>query len=110
SDDAFARMAARYGLTDHAVGTTAQPDTAQVEAATSAITASRSVAAFSEPYANDVVVSAAAQAAGVKVRSLNTIETPPPSGSRTVVSYSNQMELDLHALTSALQCPTDTGN
>ncbi|MBO0693266.1 MAG: zinc ABC transporter substrate-binding protein, partial [Acidimicrobiaceae bacterium] len=43
SDDAFARMAARYGLTDHAVGTTAQPDTAQVEAATSAITASRSV-------------------------------------------------------------------
>ena len=110
SNDAFARMAARYGLTDHAVGTTSQPDAREVRAASSAITASRTGTAFSEPYVNDVLISAAAQAAGAKEAALSTLETPPPSGSRAEVSYSNQMENDLHTLTDALQCPTDTGN
>lgn len=110
SDDAFARMAARYGLKDHAVGATSQPDAAQVRAAAAAITASRSGSAFSEPYVDDTLISAAAQAAGVDVRTLSTLETPPASGSRAEVSYSNQMEIDLHTLTDALGCPTDTGN
>jgi zinc transport system substrate-binding protein len=110
SDDAFGRMAAQYGITDRALGTAAQPDSAQIKAATSAIRNSHSVTAFSEPYVNDLVVSTAAQAAGVKVRSLNTLETPPVSGSRAVVSYSNLMETDLRALTGALQCPSDDGN
>jgi zinc transport system substrate-binding protein len=108
SDDAFARMATQYGITDHAVGTNSQPDSAQVEAAASAITASHS--AFSEPYVNDLVISTAAQSAGVRVRTLNTIETPPASGSRAEVSYSNLMEDDLNTLTDALGCPTNDGN
>lgn len=110
SDDAFARMAARYGIKDDAVGTTSEPDAAEVKAAVSDITGSRSVTAFSEPYVNDTLISVAAQAAGVNVRTLSTLETPPPSGSRAEVSYSNQMEIDLHTLTDALGCPTDTGN
>lgn len=110
SDDAFARMAAQYGLRDQAVGTTSQPNAAQIKQASSAITASHSSAIFSEPYVNDLVISAAAQAAGVKVRTLNTLETPPASGGRTEVSYSNLMEVDLNTLTGALHCPSAGGS
>jgi zinc transport system substrate-binding protein len=105
SDDAFAQMAKQYGVVDHAVGT-ANPDGAQVAAAAAAITQSRSVTAFEEPWVSNLFVSAAAQAAGVKLHTLNTIETPPASGSRAEVAYSNLMEVDLTAITGAMQCPS----
>jgi zinc transport system substrate-binding protein len=106
SDGAFTRMATQYGVVDRAIGTSSDPDTAQVTTAAAAITSSHSVTAFEEPYVSNTFLSVAAQAAGVKVRTLNTIETPPASGSRAEVAYSNLMEDDLSAITSALQCPS----
>jgi zinc transport system substrate-binding protein len=105
SDDAFAQMAKQYGVVDHAVGTV-NPDGAQVAAAASDITRSASVTVFQEPWVSNLFISAAAQAAGVKLHTLSTLETPPASGSRADVAYSNLMENDLSELTGALQCPS----
>lgn len=110
SDDAFARLAKQYGVVDRVAGASTEPNAAQVRAAAAAITASHSVTAFAEPYVSSLTISAAASAAGVKVGILDTIETPPATGSRAEVSYSNLMEVDLKALTTAMQCPSTDQN
>jgi zinc transport system substrate-binding protein len=105
SDDAFAPMAKQYGVIDHAVGTV-NPDGAQVTAAAATIRQSHATTVFQEPWVSNLYISAAAQSAGVKLHTLNTIETPPASGSRAAVAYSNLMEVDLAAITAALHCPS----
>jgi zinc transport system substrate-binding protein len=104
ADAAFSRMASRYDVADHAAGTGSNPDAATVRAVAATISASGSVTAFTEPYVAKTTVTAAANVAGVKVRSLNTLVTPPASGSPAEVTYSNMMEEDLTSISGALQC------
>jgi zinc transport system substrate-binding protein len=104
ADDAFSRLASRYDVTDHAAGTGSNPDAATVRAEAAAITATGTVTAFTEPYVAKTTVTAAANVAGVKVRTLNTLVTPPASGSPAEVTYSNMMEEDLTSISGALQC------
>jgi zinc transport system substrate-binding protein len=110
SNNAFASAARRYGLVDRAVGTTSDPRGSQVQAAASAIRQSHTATVFAEPYVDSTLLHAAAQLTGVTVRSLDTFETPPATGSRAEVSYSNLMEIDLNALSGALRCPPPDQN
>lgn len=104
ADDAFARLTDQYGLVDRAVGTGTNPPAATVRAAAAAITTSRSNTAFTEPFVASTTVTAAAEVAGVKVRLLNTLTTPPASGAPQTVTYSNLMEQNLSAISGALRC------
>jgi zinc transport system substrate-binding protein len=104
ADDAFSRLATRYDVTDHAAGVGTNPDADTVRAAAAAISATGTVTAFTEPYVAGTTLTAAANLAGVKVRSLNTLVTPPASGSPATVTYSNMMEEDLTSIAGALQC------
>jgi zinc transport system substrate-binding protein len=114
ADDAFSRLATRYDVTDHAAGSrpvnavssmmATNPDANTVRAVAAAISATGTVTAFTEPYVARTTLTAAANLAGVKVRSLNTLVTPPASGSPATVTYSNMMEEDLTSISGALQC------
>ncbi len=104
SNDAFARMDHRYDVVDHVVGTSPEPSAQAVKAAAAAITASGSTTVFKEPYVNSTMLGDAASVAGIKVRTLSTLETPPASGPPEAVSYSNLMEANLNSITGALQC------
>jgi ABC-type Zn uptake system ZnuABC Zn-binding protein ZnuA len=104
ADDAFSRLATHYDVTDHAAGVGTNPDADTVRAAAAAISATGTVTAFTEPYVAGTTLTAAANLAGVKVRSLNTLVTPPASGSPATVTYSNMMEEDLTSISGALQC------
>jgi ABC-type Zn uptake system ZnuABC Zn-binding protein ZnuA len=104
-DVAFAQMAQRYGLTLHVVAGVDQPQSAVIRSAAAAIRASGATTVFVETWAPQQTVRAAAAAAGVKVRTLDTLLGPPPGGWPRQATYINLLEANLGALSSALGCP-----
>jgi zinc transport system substrate-binding protein len=103
-DDAFTRTAAEYGFTDLVVGASNTPTTAEVASATSAIRAASPHTVFTEPWAANGTVEAAAAAAHVPVRSIDALAGPPPQGWPGGSTYFDLIEQDLSSLGDALQC------
>jgi zinc transport system substrate-binding protein len=108
ADGAFSAMARDYGLQDHLLGTQTTPDTATVAALAGQVRASGATTVFSEPWVSSATVTAVAAAAGVKVRSLDTLTGPPPAGWPAGANYVNLMESNLGTLASALSCPDES--
>ena len=104
-DVAFAEVTRRYGLTLHVVAGVDQPQAAVVRSAVAAIQATEATTLFVEPWAPQQTVRAAAAAAGVKVRTLDTLLGAPPGGWPRQATYINLLEANLGALASALGCP-----
>jgi len=104
-DVAFAGMARRYGLTLHVVAGVDQPPAAVIRSAVAEIQATEATTVFVETWAPQPRVTAAAAAAGVKVRTLDTLLGPPPGGWPPQATYINLLEANLGALASALGCP-----
>lgn len=105
ADGAFDRLAHRYGLATDPLGTSAHPPPKAVAAAAKAVQASGAGAVFRQPWVDDATITAVAAAAGVKVRTLDTLEGPPPGGWPPHATYADLMEANLGALSSALHCP-----
>ena len=104
-DVAFAEMTRRYGLTLHVVAGVDQPQAAVVRSAVAAIQATATTTVFVETWGPQPAVRAAAAAAGVKVRYLDTLLGAPPGGWPRQATYVNLLEANLGALSSALGCP-----
>jgi zinc transport system substrate-binding protein len=108
ADGAFLGLAHRYGLRDVVVGT--YPRGPRVVAATVArVQAAGATTVFSEPYADDRVAHAVADAANLKVKTLDTLTGPPAGGWPRQANYISLMEANLGALSSALGCPDAAG-
>lgn len=103
-DDAFRPTAARYGFTDVIVGVGNDPSPTQVERAAASIRSSGATTVFTESWAANGLAVAAANAAHVKVRSIDTLVGPPPKGWPAGATYFALIEQDLSAIKSALQC------
>jgi ABC-type Zn uptake system ZnuABC Zn-binding protein ZnuA len=102
ANGAFSGLASRYGLVDHPIGGSLSP--AEVQRGAAAITASQVGTVFSQPWVSSAAVTAAAHAAHVKVRLLNTLEGAPAGGWPKPASYFNLMEANLGAISRGLQC------
>lgn len=101
ADDAFGRMATSFGLVDVAVST------AGVAGAISALSAHKLPAVFSEQGASSSLVQEVAERAGVKVKTLDTMELTPAPGA-AAQSYFAAMEQDLTVMEGPLACdPSD---
>lgn len=109
-DVAFAQMARHYGLTLHVVAGVDQPQSSVigssvVRSAVAAIQSTGATTVFVETWVPERTVRTAAAAAGVKVRTLDTLLGPPPGGWPRQATYLNLLEANLGALSSALGCP-----
>ena len=104
-DTSFAQVARTYGLAFHVVGTADPPPPGTVSDAAAAISAVGATTIFEETWVSPAAVRAAAAAAGVKVRRLDTLIGPPPGGWPRQATYLNLLEANLGALSSALGCP-----
>ncbi|HVA74126.1 MAG TPA: metal ABC transporter substrate-binding protein [Acidimicrobiales bacterium] len=105
-DVAFAQTARAYGLTFHVVAGVDQPQASVVRSAAAAIQASGATTVFVEPWVPQTTVRAAAAAAGVEVRALDTLVGPPAGGWPRQATYINLLEANLGALSSGLGCPS----
>jgi ABC-type Zn uptake system ZnuABC Zn-binding protein ZnuA len=111
ADAAFATMADDYGLRDVVLGPSSGATQAAIRRSADTIQTVGATTVFSEPWQPEAVVDTVAEAAHVKVRSLDTLAGPPAGGWPRQADYINLMESDLGALSSALGCPnTATGN
>lgn len=106
ADGTFAALAAAAGLVNVAVGVAPDPSPGQVAQAAAVIRATRSTVAFREPWVRDATVRAAAGAAGVRVRTLDTLIGAPATGWPRGASYQRLLEADLGVLTTVLSCPS----
>ncbi len=104
-DRTFVDLADADGVTDRVVGAPAAPTGTQVAAATRVVEAARVTTVFSEPWVPAALVTAAARAAGAKVKSLDPLVGQPAGGYPRGATYSDELEEDLGALTAALSCP-----
>lgn len=103
-DNAFASMAASYGLKLHVVG----PNPPDVEALADQLTTTGGpVAAAIQPWADNSGVAEVAQIAGLHRIELDTLAGPPPDGWPRSSTYLNLMEKDLGDLSSALGCSNE---
>jgi zinc transport system substrate-binding protein len=103
ADSAFSGMAQEYGLHDQVLGT--DPSPGAVAAGVAKVGSSEATTVFSEPWATDTVVSAVANRAHLKVRSLDNLIGPPAGGWPRSATYITLLEANLGALSTALGCP-----
>lgn len=101
-DATLQAVASEYHLRLHQLGDSAAPSPAEVSRAAAVISASHA-AVFSEPWVSDATVRAAAGQSGARVRSLKTLETPPP-GTGSHNTYVALVQTDLAILTAGLGC------
>lgn len=104
-DEAFAHVARTYDLDFHVIGGVDQPQAAVVRSTVAAVEAAGATTVFVEPWVPQSTVRAVAAAAGVKVRTLDTLLGPPAGGWPRQATYLNLLEANLGALNSALGCP-----
>ena len=120
ADDAFAGVARRYDLDYHTLGhtlrstlggtlggtlgTSAPADPATIAAESASVRATGATAVFAETWVPAETVSSVAAAAGVKVRTLDTLLGPPPGGWPRQATYINLLESNLGRLNDALGC------
>lgn len=104
-DGTFADFAAANGITDRPIGTTPSPTPGQVDAAATEIRSTRATTAFTEPWTNDALITAATRQAGVKAAHLDTLVGAPAAGYPKGATYTCELEEDLGAMTVALSCP-----
>lgn len=109
-DLAFAQTARAYGLIFHAIAGVDLPPAAVVRTAVAAIESAGATTVFVEPWVGQSTARAAAQAAGVKVRTLDTLLGAPPGGWPRQATYVNLLEANLGALSAALGCPDQGGS
>lgn len=115
ADDTFAGLAARYALVNKPINpepsatpnAAAPPDAAAVDGAVSTIRASGAGTVFDETLADNRLIDAAASAAGVHRKTLDTLSGPPPGGWPSGADYFSLMESNLAQLTNALKCPSE---
>jgi ABC-type Zn uptake system ZnuABC Zn-binding protein ZnuA len=105
-DGVFEDLASANGITDRPLTSSASAVDSAAAGAAAATTVERArvTTVFSEPYVDDAVVTAAARAAGVKVKSLDTLVGQPAGGYPEQADYSDELEKDLGVLTAALSC------
>lgn len=104
ADDAFASVARRYDLDYTALGTAAAPDPAKVASDAASVRSAGATAVFSETWVPPATVDAVAAAAGVKVRTLDTLLGAPPGGWPREATYINLLESNLGRFNDALGC------
>jgi len=102
-DRALSAMALAYGLQDVAVGTGApNPDTLPTIA--SQVSSSGTGAVFAETWVDQRSVQALADAAGVKLSTIDTLTGAPAGGWPHQATYIQLLEVNLAALDRALSC------
>lgn len=101
-DNAFATMAASYGLTDIIVG--APSVASQIQAATQALQAGKATSVITEPWVDNSGVTGVAAEASARVHSLDTLAGPPPGGWPPGANFFGLMEQNLSTLASILGC------
>ena len=94
-DQAFSAMAGQYGLKDVVL---AGPG------ATARVEGSDATTVFAETWADDRTVEAAAGAAHLRVRVLDTLLGPPAGGWPDRATYIDRLEANLGTLTAGLNC------
>lgn len=103
-DNAFAAMAAAYGLTDRVIGP--GPSPAEVNAEKADIQAGRPTGVITEPWVDNSGVQQIAASAGVRTHAIDTLATTPTTGIGGPDPYYASMEGTLGQLTKALGCNT----
>lgn len=104
ADGAFAGIASRYDLDYTALGSSPAPTGGNLAAQAASIRSSGATAVFAETWVPDAGVNAIASAAGVKVRTLDTMLAPPPGGWPRQATYLSLLESNLGHLSDALGC------
>ena len=99
ADNAFSLLQSRYGVTDDVIGSLA---TSQAAAE---VRGSGATAVFEETWASTTAAQLVASAAGVPVKTLDTLDGVPAGGWPAGATYFSLMEQDLGTLNSALGCP-----
>jgi len=102
-DSAFAPMARAYGLGFVALGTAASP--AEVQSGASKVRDAEATAVFAETWVPRASAAAVASAAGVSVKTLDTLTGAPAGGWPRQANYISLLEVNLGTLSSALGCP-----
>ncbi|MHB1535857.1 MAG: hypothetical protein ACYC1D_14870, partial [Acidimicrobiales bacterium] len=103
-DGALRPVAARYGFTDDVVTGGAEANQTAIGRDAAGIRAAGAATALTEPYADNTALRAAAKAAHVRIRSIDTLAGPPARGWPAGANYFALMEQDLSVLQGALQC------
>ena len=103
-DGAFRPVAARYGFIDDVVTGSAEANPSAIGRDAAGIRAAGATTALTEPYADNAALRAAAEAAHVRIRSIDTLAGPPARGWPAGANYFALMEQDLSVLQGALQC------
>ena len=104
ADNAFSGVASRYFLDYTSLGTRPVPDPSTVHSESESVKSAGSTSVFAETWVPTATVDAVASAAGVKVRTLDTLLGPPPGGWPRQANYIGLLESNLGRLSDALGC------